>query len=456
MDERKNKKFISEKIIGREMTARRAVKYILVSILSGLVFGAAAFCAFMCTRKIYQKNGPVPAETAEAASVSEDETGETETENAVMETSVPETSEDETEAKTEPESAAEEGTSPAETALSREDVKEIAADLFNRYEYDSSDYISLVSHEKDVSAAVSSYIVTVDSTISETTWFESTIETRRSCAGIIVAKTDQEILVLTVPSRSLTEGQLSVTFAGGARQNAILKKTSARDGLSILAVPVEGLGSEFLENVKPVAFAGAAARTPGEPVIAAGAPMGVVGSFDYGFINYAGPAESGIDSQILACYTDVNSRPELGTFLLDLYGRLIGIACEKSEEDGIAGTRFISSQSLFTVIESLKKSTDLAYLGISGTDISFDMKYKNVPEGFYIDNVEDDSPAFAAGLKRGDILTGANETEIKGTDDYMNFFRKITPGDEIRLTAKRAAGVEEYTEIEFTVTAGTR
>ena len=479
MDEKKNKKFISEKIVGREMTAKRALKYLGVSLLSGLLFGAAAYAAFYVIHLYSDKKAAVE-ETTEAAVPETQEPESTEPESPVETTteSAEETAGSETETAPESASAEPENASPeaetssssdtvtepesappeevTEPALSEEDVEKMIEDREKKREYKPSDLYKVLSAERDAVGLISPYIVTVDRIISETTWFESTIETKRTYSGVIVQKNDREILVLTIAGAFDEGDTIYVTFAGGARQNAIVKKESERDGLLILAVPTEGLGQEFLETAKAVTIAQNKTETAGEPVIAAGSPQGAAGSYDFGYINYVRDCEETVDGSLCALYAGVNARPELGTFLMDLHGRLLGIAFPKTEDDPVSGARFLTTKSLSQVIDGLKKGSDLPYFGISGMNISFDMKYKNMPEGLYVTDVENGSPAFTAGIKRGDILVSAMEKEILGTEDYSSLLRLVKPGDEIPVTVKRSSGVDEYTDIELSLTAGIR
>ena len=480
MDEKKNKKFISEKILGREMTAKRALKYLGVSLLSGLFFGAAAFAAFHFIH-LYSDKKTAAEETTEAAvpETQEPETTEPESPAETIPESAEETAAAETEtapesSPSEPESESSEAETPSssdtdteteseppeekttEPALSEEDVEKMIEDREKKREYKPSDLYKVLSAERDAVGLISPYIVTVDRIISETTWFESTIETKRTYSGVIVQKNDREILVLTIGGAFDEDDTIFVTFAGGARQNAIVKKESERDGLLILAVPTEGLGQEFLETAKAVSIAQNKTETAGEPVIAAGSPQGAAGSYDFGYINYVRDCEETVDGSLCALYAGVNARPELGTFLMDLHGRLLGIAFPKAEDDPVTGARFLTTKSLSQVIDGLKKGSDLPYFGISGMNISFDMKYKNMPEGLYVTDVENGSPAFTAGIKRGDILVSAMEKEILGTEDYSSLLRLVKPGDEIPVTVKRSSGVDEYTDIELSLVAGIR
>lgn len=468
MDEKKNKKFISEKIMGRELTSRRAFKYLVISIVAGLLFGSAAFLAFhiISTRQEEIEEESLAAERASMeASVEASVEASME---ASIEASIEASREAEKETETLPLETEPEGQSaglkedessevPVETvpALTKDDVQRLIEKERKNYKYSQKDLGTILSTETGICEEISRYIVTVDAVISEQTWFESTIETKRSYSGIIVGKSRDEILILTVPKAMEGGDAITVTFSGGARQNAIVKKSSKRDGLLVLAVPTDGLGEEFLETAKPVTFCQDTLKA-GTPVIAAGSPEGAAGSFAFGNLSYLKEKEEAVDGSLTSCYADIDSRSDLGTFLMDLSGRLVGIAFEKNEEDPVNGSRFIAVSSLTQMIDSLKKGTDLPYFGLSGRDITFDMKYENIPVGMYITDVESDSPAFTAGLKRGDILTEAMGNGIAGTSDYLALLRRAKPGEEVVVKVMRGAGINEYTELELTITAGVR
>ena len=66
-----------------------------------------------------------------------------------------------------------------------------------------------------------------------------------------------------------------------------------------------------------------------------------------------------------------------------------------------------------------------------------------------------DSPAYLAGLKAGDIITGSGEQDILTTRSLQNFLESYSTGDVIKLTVYRS-GADGYVEMEFEVTLGAR
>jgi S1-C subfamily serine protease len=73
------------------------------------------------------------------------------------------------------------------------------------------------------------------------------------------------------------------------------------------------------------------------------------------------------------------------------------------------------------------------------------------PGGVRLTGVSDGSPAAAAGMQAGDIITRIGEFEVKDLNDMQNALVKFKPGDVVDVVVRR--GDETRT---FTVTLGRR
>jgi serine protease Do len=60
--------------------------------------------------------------------------------------------------------------------------------------------------------------------------------------------------------------------------------------------------------------------------------------------------------------------------------------------------------------------------------------------GVVISGVKDGSPAAAAGLRPGDLITEVNRKAIKNLNDYQQALQKVKKGDQLLLLIERAAG----------------
>jgi len=476
MGDGKDKKFISERILGRDLTAGRALKFILVSILCGAVFGGAAFGVYYLASKKTAEAELAKAEASIAESIRASEAeqerirmAETEPENP------PETEPEGTQAAEETTGTNEESGENGETAEGTSDgeipeesaspvfsageegrITEIIAGERQEYAYSREDLGRILEVQKDACSGISKYIVTVSSFISETTWFESTVETERKYAGIIVSVDEEELLVLSVDTVANGSKDLKVRFFDGTIRDASEKKTSGRDGWTVLSVPTAGIPAECRQELEAVENVEVAEIAAGTPVITAGAPMGAVNSFGFGYVNYVGEIRSDVDGSYVCCYSEAPSHPTVGTFLMTVDGRLIGLGVEREDNSEATGNRFFIADSCSFMLENLKKGNDSAWLGITGKDVIDGIASKKIPEGMYVTGVEENSPAFAAGLKRGDIIANIGTRKINGLSDYCSFMRNLRPEETITMTVLRETLHSDYKELELEMTAGTR
>lgn len=462
MDEKKGKKFIEEKILGRNLTWERTLKYLGLSLACGLVFGLAAVGIFyLLVRPAMAKPEETPAVTSEAVSepVSEPVAPETEpepetpwTEPAITE---PETTETESAAETASAETEEETTG----AQSEESIEEILPEETG--ESESGAEVSETSAEQEqppaegpkqdaasLRDAVRPCLVRAEVVASAETWFDSTVETRQSFSGVVLQKTEDEILVLVPMGAVDAEQKLVVTFDDGTQRNGIPKAYSRRDGLAVLAVPIAGMSKAELENILPAEYSDAEMKE-GMWLMAAGAPLGINGSVDGGIAGYVSGTENDVDTSFSCLYSSLRADYGKGTYVFDEEGKLLGIALPSSGGKVCEGTRIVWIRSLERLINNMKSGSDSPYLGITGAD-------SEAPEGMYVTGVEVDSPVYEAGLKRGDVIVMAGIREIHKVEDIVGFMKNLHPGETVMLEVKRADGSGGFADIDIEVVAGTR
>jgi hypothetical protein len=72
-------------------------------------------------------------------------------------------------------------------------------------------------------------------------------------------------------------------------------------------------------------------------------------------------------------------------------------------------------------------------------------------QGAVIRYVEEDSPAAAAGLNKGDLITAIEGNPVEGPNDVVNAIAEHKPGDRITLTVSLSGEEEEEREVEVTL-----
>ena len=451
--ERESKKsLITETITGRKITTGALMRAIGMCASGGLVFGLCAALTFCGVNAISGANekhaGQAESSTEQSSSDNsednESSTGKPDNGNASAE-EAGQASEDGDEGA----AALEQSTEYQGTAHSEEDS---SADNAYIHAYDSIEEL-----RERVAEEISRKLVSIKATSTGTTWFDSVAQSTDTLSGVILNVGQDEILILTSSEADNSES-LKVSFFNGVTVDAYVKQTSERDGLSVLAVSAKsGIDEGMLKELESIETGSRQSVSLGEPVIAVGAPLGAVGSYSFGDIGYVNADEAGFDADEDVFYADVSADKTKGTFIIDLDGRLIGIAADN--DGSIVNeklTRAVNISSLLGTLSSLKQGKQIAYAGIKGAAVSFDMRYSGIPEGIYITEVDHKSAAYETGIMRGDIITEADEETVSGMDDMERIIRQHRPGDSLKLRLKRSGSNGSYTEVDFTVTLGVR
>lgn len=134
-----------------------------------------------------------------------------------------------------------------------------------------------------------------------------------------------------------------------------------------------------------------------------------------------------------------------------LSGRIEAIPPEGSEEEGSEDdtVNLTGKPRLGVSIADVNRSTRAARLG-------------QIPDGVFITNVEEGSPAEEGGLLTGDIVVEVNGTVITSTSQLQNVISEYKAGDTLKLVVYRAPGIldisgnedapdGEYIDLEVTL-----
>lgn len=429
-NEKDKRKFISEKIVGRPITLKHAGKRILLALLCGLVFGAAAAFSMILINKLSPDHGS--ENISESAPSGESKDG-----------SYDETPEDETEE-----------TGETEVLEETEPIEDIVRTEVENHEYSRADFESIISNVKEIKLEVEKSVVTVRSVSSDRGWFNDPIDTVDNYSGIIIGREGGSIDILTTEGAVINADSLEIIFSNGTKAAAETVRSSHYDNIAVIRVREEGISGEALSGIEPVTWGNAAAADTGDFIIAAGAPLGVVNSYDYGFINFVYENAPSPDDEIKRLYTDVRSDSKMGTFIFDDSGRFIGFA--QGVDSEMSATGVASASNYIKVIEKLAAGTAIPFIGIEGQAVNNDMKASGMPEGVYVTGVIEDSPAYAAGIRRGDIVTSIADTACSDISEFSRVLSGLSYESPVKLLVSRQGAGNEYQEMEFNMIVGAR
>lgn len=198
------------------------------------------------------------------------------------------------------------------------------------------------------------------------------------------------------------------------------------------------------KNLSPIEIADSSNLKVGQPAITIGAPGGLefMGSVTYGIISGLDRVVSA-NSSVSLIQTDAAINPgNSGGALLDTTGKLIGINSSKIVAEEFEGMGFsIPSNKVVEVVKSIisKENSPEPYIGISVSEkyTSQVLSYYGYPAGAVVLSVYDGSPAQAAGIKRGDIITEFNGKEIKEFTYLNDYLKECDPGQTVSMKVYR-------------------
>lgn len=89
-------------------------------------------------------------------------------------------------------------------------------------------------------------------------------------------------------------------------------------------------------------------------------------------------------------------------------------------------------------------SSDGAFLGVICKNISDleDTDTSDYPDGVYVDQVVDGSPASLGGIKEGDIITSVDDTAVTSFEELSSAIQSHKSGDSVTITIQRKSGDE--------------
>lgn len=292
-------------------------------------------------------------------------------------------------------------------------------------------------------------------------------ESESSGSGIIIGKTDTELLMVTNNHVVSGARELSVGFIDESVAEAIIKGTDADHDIAVIAVKLSDLSEDTLSAIKVIELGKSSDLQVGEQVVAIGNALGYGQSVTTGIVSALNRDVTieGVTNTLIQ--TDAAINPgNSGGALLNMSGQLVGINSAKYSDTTVEGMGYaIPVDDVVEIIENLMNrqvrtdkvaETEQGYLGITGQDVTADVASAyDMPKGVYITSVESGSAAEKAGLKKGDIITRFDGTSVSTLSELKEQLSYYKNGEQVSVTYSTSES-GQYTEQTADVTLGTR
>ena len=318
-----------------------------------------------------------------------------------------------------------------------------------------ADYQTLQNQLYAIGSQANHSIVTVTSVVSNTDWFHNSYESEGQGSGVIIQENASEVLILTEQKVITDPSRITVTFIDGTTAGAVMKKYDGNTGIAVLSVARSDISDSTLDTISIAEFGNSNGVTKGSIVIALGSPLGTNYSILTGNVTSTDNEISTIDHNYSIFTTDIVASKSSSGILINVSGQIVGMVMQdysnSSEENTLIA---VSSTELKSMIDMLAEGKDIPYLGMTVTTVTEKIeKEYDIPEGVYIKEAMMDSPAMAAGLQSGDVITKINGEKAASDTAYSSQVMKLTPGDTIPVVVQRQ-GADGYSEITCEVEVG--
>ncbi|MDO4960299.1 MAG: trypsin-like peptidase domain-containing protein [Eubacteriales bacterium] len=304
-------------------------------------------------------------------------------------------------------------------------------------------------------------------------------EVPASGSGVILDKTDDELLIVTNNHVIEDSKELSVTFIDGTTVDAAVKGADSSIDIAVIAIPLSEISDETMSAIKIATLHDQEDLKVGQGVIAIGNALGYGQSVTVGYISALGreiEAENTVYSDLIQVDAAINPGNSGGA-LINMKGELIGINVAKLSETSVEGIGYsIPIYKVKEVIDDLsnaKTKVEVAEenqgrLGIYMNTVSqANAQALGIPAGVIIRGFSDEladgyteadvqeSPAKEAGLLKNDIITKFDNQKVTSADELARLVKYYEAGSTVDVTVQRLED-GTYAEKVIQVTLGSK
>ncbi len=309
---------------------------------------------------------------------------------------------------------------------------------------------------EDLYASIQPSVVGINVVVGETA---ASLRRTNEGSGLIMSEdgyivTNSSVISIAVSKQGHLFSHASIHVYADGVSGALNAALIGRDPLTGLAVIKIDPGYRTLQ---PAPIAENPDLKVGQMIVAIGYPdlLEESGSLYMGLISSLSrpvQLEDGTSLQMIQTDARISQRCSGGP-LLNLSGEVIGIAnCGLSYQSYDALSYALPAQTALKVVEDMTSQGYVggrAWLGVSVLVEETFQQLRglyNYPEGLYITNVINDSPAYIANMRKGDIITEINGQPITPSMDINHFLKSQPVGSLVNILVYRSSD-SQYHEI---------
>jgi Do/DeqQ family serine protease len=264
---------------------------------------------------------------------------------------------------------------------------------------------------------------------------DSPRERRSSGSGVIVDADKGYVIT----NHHVIDGATEISIRLRDRRTLTAEVVGSDEGTDIALLKIDA------DNLTELPIGNSQEMKVGDYVIAVGNPFGLTDTVTTGIISALGRSGLNIEGWEDFIQTDASINPgNSGGALVNLHGELIGInTAIIGPSGGNVGIGFaVPTAMVESVVAQLIEYGEVrrGQIGVLISNLNPELAESlgvDETEGALISRVQSGSPAEAAGLKAGDIVTKFNRDPLEGSNDLRNKVGMLTVGTTIELTVIR-------------------
>ena len=283
-------------------------------------------------------------------------------------------------------------------------------------------------------------------------------EVQGSGSGIIIGKTDSELLIAT--NYHVVDGAdtLSVAFADGSAYEATVKGFDENEDLAVVSVATKDVSNDTMDAISVAKIGSSDDLKIGEQVVAIGNALGYGQSVTTGIVSAknrktdsSGQIESSdstdnsssINKGVNLIQTDAAINPgNSGGALLNMDGEVVGINSSKLASTEVEGMGYaIAISDVADSLENMMnakardKVDNHGILGITGSTVSDEaVQIYGIPQGVFVSEVTEGGPADDAGITKNMVITEFDGKTITSIDQLVELLQYYEPKEKIDVT----------------------
>ena len=289
-----------------------------------------------------------------------------------------------------------------------------------------------------------------------------------SGSGIIVGKSDTDLLIVTNDHVISHSSDITVTFSDDTSLEGEVKGRDADHDLAIIGIPFSRIPRKTQDAISIIAIGNSDDLAVGESVVAIGNALGYGQTVSAGIISAVNCTIKDADGNLYnLIQTDASINPgNSGGALLNMRGELIGINESKYVGTLVEGVGYaIPMSEAMPTLEriglrmsrSQVHDENASYLGITCVSVPKEYLTEGYPEGVYILEIEKDGPAEQGGLLQGDIIVSFGGVPVPTQEDLIEELTYYAAGETVPVSVNRLnEKTGQFEKVSLGITLGNR